>query len=175
MKYTLSENQSFDPEVLHQELVTALGPTGWHINTYGDTVEFISTENLDPEATILAHFDNGSTRTKNRIWEDIKTKRDTLVQLGGCLVSTNWYHSDTHSKMQQLTMNIKGVPADTYWKTMSGSFVLMTTQLINDIVAAQMVQEGTIFTAAETHKTALFASSTPETYDYSTGWPGTYA
>ena len=179
MKYITQSNQSFDAETLRQELVAAIGPTGWYMNTYSDTVEFITTDpqledNEQVDLHIEQHFNSGLTRVKNRIWENIKTKRDSLVQLGGCKVGTDWYHSDTHSKMQQLTMSIKGVPANTSWKTMTGSFVPMTQQLIDDIVAAQMVQENAIFIQAEVHKAGLFASATPETYDYSTGWPETY-
>lgn len=63
MIYTLQENQSFDAEILRQELVAALGPDNWHINTAGNTVEFVG--DFDPTATIEAHFAGGAKRKHN--------------------------------------------------------------------------------------------------------------
>jgi len=60
MKYTTQPSESFDAEILRQELVAALGETGWSLNTAGNTVEFVG--EFDPEATILAHFANGTAR-----------------------------------------------------------------------------------------------------------------
>ena len=65
MIYTTQEGQSFDPEILRQELVAAIGADGWYLNTAGNTVEFVG-EGFDPEATILAHFANGATREANK-------------------------------------------------------------------------------------------------------------
>lgn len=82
MIYTLQEGQSFDAEILRQELVAALGAEGWHINTAGSEVVVIN-ENRVPytgsndvipseevfwrtvETVILAHFANAATRTHN--------------------------------------------------------------------------------------------------------------
>lgn len=64
MIYTLQEGQSFDAEILRQELVAALGANGWHINTAGNTVEFVG-DGFDPEATILAHFNGAVKRDHN--------------------------------------------------------------------------------------------------------------
>ena len=69
MIYTLQEGQSFDPEQLRVELVKAIGPDGWYLNTAGNTVEFRQdgtlAEVLNPEPTILTHFANGAKRTAN--------------------------------------------------------------------------------------------------------------
>jgi hypothetical protein len=62
--YTTQENESFDAEILRQELVKAIGADGWYINTAGNTVTFVG-EGFDPEATILAHFANGAKRDHN--------------------------------------------------------------------------------------------------------------
>jgi hypothetical protein len=59
------KNESFDAETLRQELVIAIGADGWHLNTAGNTVEFVG-DGFDPSATILAHFANGATRTANK-------------------------------------------------------------------------------------------------------------
>ena len=74
MIYTTQEGQSFDPEILRQELVKAIGADGWYLNSAGDTVEFVSNRVFGGEAsdypqaesTILAHFANGATRESNK-------------------------------------------------------------------------------------------------------------
>ena len=61
MIYTCKQDENFDPEILRQELVAAIGADGWHLNTAGSTVEFVG-DAFDPEAVILAHFTNGPAR-----------------------------------------------------------------------------------------------------------------
>lgn len=87
MIYTLQPGQSFDAEILRQELVAALGPDDWHINTAGNTVEFFG--DGDPSAVILAHFDNGATRIKSPI--NVVTMRQARLALlqTGMLASVN--------------------------------------------------------------------------------------
>jgi len=64
MIYTLQEGQSFDPELLRQELVRAIGADGWYLNTAGNTVEFVG--DFDPTSVIEAHFSNSATRDHNK-------------------------------------------------------------------------------------------------------------
>ena len=68
MIYTCKPEESFDPEILRQELQKQFGGFNWYINTSGNTVEFVKTEpdDYDPESTILAHFANGATREANK-------------------------------------------------------------------------------------------------------------
>ena len=73
MIYTTKENESFDPEILRQELVVAIGPNGWSLQTGGNTVTFNYAWGELPEgypalieSTILAHFANGATREANK-------------------------------------------------------------------------------------------------------------
>ena len=70
MIYTLQEGQSFDPEILRQELVKAIGPDGWSLNTAGNEVNFVTTNELlitdEISSCILAHFSNGPTRESNK-------------------------------------------------------------------------------------------------------------
>jgi hypothetical protein len=68
MIYTLQEGQSFDAEMLRQELVVVIGPDGWYINTAGNTVEFVALPDfvLDPSDAVLAHFANGTIREANK-------------------------------------------------------------------------------------------------------------
>lgn len=71
MIYTTKENESFDAEVLRQELVAAIGADGWHLNTAGNTVTFVEQRPMYVEAlivdeTVEAHFANGATREANK-------------------------------------------------------------------------------------------------------------
>lgn len=113
------------------------------------------------------------------MWERIKGKRDSIKH-GGVKVAVDtvdyWFHSDDASRIQQLGLVMMGanVPA-VQWKTMSGAFVTMTQTLANAIFNAVASLDQNAFSNAEQHRTAMMASSTPSTYDYSTGWPQVYA
>lgn len=72
MKYTTKENESFDAEILRKELVAAIGPNGWSLQTGGNTVTFDYAWGELPEgypalieSTILAHFANSAKRENN--------------------------------------------------------------------------------------------------------------
>lgn len=113
--------------------------------------------------------------TKSDMWQRIKNERDRRKD-GGYKVGAKWYHSDVSSRVQQLGLLMMGanVPAGLQWKTMDGSFVGMTPTLAGQIFGAAAASDIAIFTAAETHNATMQASATPETYDYSTGWPVAY-
>jgi hypothetical protein len=110
------------------------------------------------------------------IWLKIKTERDRRIQNGGYKVGTKWYHSDTFSRTQQMGLVMMGanIPANTPWKTMDGTFVVMTQTLAGQIFGTAAASDIAIFTAAETHNAAMRASATPHTYNYLTGWPTAY-
>lgn len=118
--------------------------------------------------------------TKAEIWEKIKANRELLSDTGGYSVMVGgipkWFHSDAKSKTQQLSLLMMGaavvnVPA---WKTMDGSKVTMTQALAGQIFAAAVTKDGMLFAVAEMHRAAMEASATPETYDYSGGWPASF-
>lgn len=69
MIYTLQEGQSFDAEILRQELVRAIGADGWYINTAGNQVDFVTADlafMVGAGEVIAAHFANGETRDHNK-------------------------------------------------------------------------------------------------------------
>ena len=71
MIYTTQEGQSFDPEILRQELVNAIGADGWHISTAGNQVDLViqTPEVIDTIAAgdcVERHFENGATRESNK-------------------------------------------------------------------------------------------------------------
>lgn len=84
MIYTTQPGESFDAEILQQELVAAIGPNGWYLNTSGNQVDFTYRQEWlselafagpaptiqqlyqDAEEVILAHFANSVTRDHNK-------------------------------------------------------------------------------------------------------------
>lgn len=118
-------------------------------------------------------------------WEEIKAERDRRkyggvnVVVGGL---NKWFHTDEPSRNQYvflLTTAIeKTLPLDFVfdpaWKTMDGTKLPMTVDLVRNIRDAGLVVEKLNFNNAEVHRAAMDASATPETYDFSTGWPKVY-
>lgn len=110
-------------------------------------------------------------------WEAIKAERDRRTDQGGYKVGTKWFHSDQKSRSQQLGLVLLGasIPANLQWKTMDGSFVTMTQTLAQQVLGAAAASDQAIFAAAETHKAAMEGSADPSAYDFSGGWPATFA
>jgi hypothetical protein len=110
------------------------------------------------------------------MWNAIKAERDRRKNDGGYKVGANWYHSDTSSRIQQLGLVMMGanLPANLYWKTMGGGFVVMTQTLALQIFQTAAASDMAIFTVAEQKKAAMLASADPATYDYLSGWPLIY-
>ena len=110
------------------------------------------------------------------IWEQIKAVRDRKTQQGGYKVGTDWYHSDTFSRTQQIGLTIMGanMPAGIMWKTMGGSFVQMTPTLAQQIFAAAGAQDAALFGYAEQLKAQVESAPDPMTVDITAGWPETF-
>ena len=110
------------------------------------------------------------------MWERIKDERDYRTQNGGSRVGNNWFHSDQASRTQQIALVIlgAGIPPGIMWKTMSGIFLPMTPTLAQQIFGAVVMLDQLVFRAAEIHRARMSASSTPWSYDFSTGWPLTF-
>ena len=108
-------------------------------------------------------------------WERIKAERDRRKSLG-VKVGAHWYHSDADSRIQQLSLFVMGASVPpVQWKTLTLSpppvFVTMTQTIAAGIFQNTAASDAAVFAAAETHRIAMEASSTPESYDFSTGWP----
>lgn len=123
-------------------------------------------------------------------WEAIKAIRDAKTNgPDGCKVEVEtgvfkWFHTDAYSKMQQLGLETTavlmlvnaaaaGTPLDmntpisaTPWKTMDGSFVTLTVDLVLKVATAQKQRDMLLFGIAETKKND--ATSINE------GWPQTF-
>lgn len=124
-------------------------------------------------------------------WDAIKGERDRRKD-SGFKVGNEWVHSDLFSRSQWLGLkdnardalaaggtmesvlyDCDGLPIA--WKMLDGSFVQVTAQLAFDVVAAVTRSDLAIFKAAEVHKATMLAAENPAAYNYSTGWPQTYA
>ncbi len=101
-------------------------------------------------------------------WSKLKQHRDELTDNGGCLVAGKWFHTDPKSKQQQMALAMVGtaLPPGIMWKTMDGSFVLMTSTLAAELFQAQMQRDQQIFAIAEAKRN----DDTPITE----GWPARY-
>lgn len=110
-------------------------------------------------------------------WQAIQAKRNHLTNTGGYKVADKWFHSDPKSRNQQLNLALLGdnLPKNLQWKTMDGSFVTITSGLVQQILAAAALHDQAIFAAAEAHKTAMEASANPADHDFSTGWPEVFS
>lgn len=129
--------------------------------------------------------------TEAAVWDRIKVERDKRT-LAGYQVGEHWVHSDIFSRNQWLGLkdNARDVLAaggdglsvlvdrdgePIQWKMLGGEFVFVTAQLACDVVAVVTSADKDVFTAAEVHKVMMRASADPAQYDYSGGWPQTYA
>ena len=109
-------------------------------------------------------------------WERIKAERDRRTA-GGVKVGANWFHSDSASRIQQIALVMLGanIPPGLQWKVLTLTpppvFVTMTQTLASQVFGASVASDAAIFAAAETHRVAMEASATPESYDCTGGWP----
>ena len=102
-------------------------------------------------------------------------ERDRRKSLG-VKVGQHWYHSDADSRIQQISLFVMGAAVPPIqWKTLTTSpppvFVTMTPALDAGIFQATAASDAAVFAAAEVHRVAMEASSTPETYAFTGGWP----
>ena len=108
-------------------------------------------------------------------WEAIKAERDRRKALG-VKVDGRWFHSDADSRVQQISLFVMGAAVPSIqWKTLTTTpspvFVTMTQTIAAGIFQNTAASDAAIFAAAETHRIAMEASPTPETYDFTGGWP----
>ena len=148
------------PAELYEEIADPVPPADYSDETY------YRTEQDDAPYVV---FTKKSDEQLQALRESkLKAIRDNLISTGGVKVGDKWFHSDTHSKVQQLALVMAGanLPVGIQWKTMDGSFITMTPELAVAIYQAQMTQEQAIFHTCETKK----LDATP----INEGWPEIY-
>lgn len=113
-------------------------------------------------------------------WEQIKQKRDQLRFTGGVKVGTNWFLSTQQAtgEYAALLAAYGSLPDTTVlragWRTMNGVLIDMTPALCKSILIAGIAQIAAIDDVAQAHKASMELSLTPDTYNFSAGWPVVY-
>jgi hypothetical protein len=118
------------------------------------------------------------------ICNKIKAERD-VRKYGGIPITVEdkeyWFFNDEPTRNQYALLDSmirrNNLPASFVfdeWKTMDGTFVEMTAELLYKIIDTGIQRENTIFKAAEAHKVELTASDDPASYDYTTNWPTSF-
>lgn len=128
-----------------------------------------------PDANGFPMLSDPPAPTAAEIWERIKAKRDA-IKVGGVKVGTKWFHTDDASRIQHMALNMMGasIPANLQWKTMDGSFVIMTQALAGQVFQAVALLDMQAFAKAEEHRVAMEVSNDPASYDFSAGWPPSF-
>lgn len=114
-------------------------------------------------------------------WALIKARRDSRKG-GGFKVGARWYHSDEPSRAQYailLTTALeKSLPPTAVlgaaWKAMDGAKQPLTVAEVRMIRDVCLTLDAALFAAAETHLALMEASTDPQGYDFTTGWPLVY-
>jgi hypothetical protein len=111
-------------------------------------------------------------------WRAIQEKRDFL-RGNGLKIGTDWFHTDDSSRIQHLGLVLLGtnMPPGIMWKTMGGTFVLMTPTLANQIFVGIAMHDTLIFGLAEQKRATMLALKTLTEitqYDATPGWPETF-
>jgi hypothetical protein len=111
-------------------------------------------------------------------WDDLIIKeRSFRQQEGGYQVQGKWFHSDQPSKVQQIGLIIAGqnIPSNLMWKTMDGSFVLMTPTLAQQVFFAAVTRESELFAQGEALRAKVRQPDfDPDTFDWTKGWGTCY-
>lgn len=145
---------------------------------YPDDNLFTTSENSDGSLTVTARtveeIAQRQANTLKQVEASIKAERDKRKS-GGTLVAGKWFHSDNDSRIQQLGLVMMGASVPVVqWKTMDGTFVIMTQAIAASIFQATAALDMAIFAKAEEHLAAAKLAADPATYDFSAGWPATY-
>lgn len=177
------------------EIISTYYPNvGCHIQGDPDIYENIVHDSGDPIPDKATLDGLKLTAIRDKIWEDIKTYRDTR-KFKGIYVANKWFHNDPDSRSQWLGLKDKardvlanggttssiltinhptqGV-TNIIWNTMDGTFIPVTVQLAFDVVEKTGDLDGTLYGIALYHKQLLYTSQTPDTYNYKIGWPTIY-
>jgi hypothetical protein len=135
-------------------------------------------------------IDEYLTTIRAEMWDQIKNIRTNKILEGGVFSDSKWFSTDIVSRSQYLRLKNKadllassGAPGSTIlaannanvlWKTMDGSFVTVTIDLINNLMNALDDREAAIFAHAEIFKSLVDISNNPASININLGWPTSF-
>ena len=113
------------------------------------------------------------------VWERIKAKRYDNLRHGVYIKSVGkWFQTDDATRLQYLALALESVTGGfkkpINWKTMDNSFLMLTPELLREIMQAMHDDEQADFINAEKHKAAMLKAEHPLEYDYSDGWTANF-
>ena len=113
------------------------------------------------------------------VWERIKQKRYDNLRHGVYVKSVGkWFQTDDATRLQYLALALESVTGGfkkpINWKTMDNSFLMLTPELLREIMQAMHDDEQADFINAEKHKAAMLKAENPLKYDYSDGWTANF-
>ena len=113
------------------------------------------------------------------VWERIKAKRYDNLRHGVYAKSVGkWFQTDDATRLQYLALALEsitgGFKKPINWKTMDNSFLMLTPELLREIMQTMHDDEEADFINAEKHKAAMLKAENPLEYDYSDGWTANY-
>lgn len=117
-------------------------------------------------------------RVREEVWEKIKQRRSKSMESGVYHPKLQkWFHTDTEAQRNYALMG-HAINSPLYqpkrWKTMDGTFIEMTREVFQDVLALALKKADDDYRNAEIHKAKVMASTDPLAYDYSTGWSPAY-
>lgn len=111
------------------------------------------------------------------VWEKIKQHRYEVGN-GGIYIERvgKWFHTGEEEKPKYLGLlaTIDMIPSEIHWTTMDNSFVVMTKELLQEILLSIVATENHNHVVALKHKEALYKSKDPLKYDFSGGWSAVF-
>ena len=113
------------------------------------------------------------------VWERIKAKRYDNLRHGVYIKSVGkWFQTDDATRLQYLALALESVTGGfkkpINWKTMDNSFLMLTPELLREIMQTMHDDEEADFINAEKHKAAMLKAENPLKYDYSDGWTANF-
>ena len=127
---------------------------------------------------VVSDYTAGELDTlKVEVGDKIEAECERRKKLGGVVVGTNRYKTDTDTRTQLalLTQKGNGVPGQKKIRALdaNGKPVLVSVNqaLLKDITDAIVARDFALEQVAEAHMTAMAAAVDPDKYDFSGGWP----
>ena len=116
---------------------------------------------------------------QDEVWERIKVMRYDNLRHGVYAKSVGkWFQTDDATRLQYLALALESVTGGfkkpISWKTMDNSFLMLTPELLREIMQTMHDDEEADFINAEKHKAAMLKAENPLEYDYSGGWTANY-